>query len=310
VKSIQIWKNLAVIACLVTGYGCQGGQAITNSLLPGPSSDTCSDMPQGKLDAKDVKKISLGTQPVRESKTIRVGQNLAYNFDAKAGDKLSWRTSENICVWVFAPDTKLLKGSDLPINGNYTVQVSVPKGTTTFTLEMGLGNTLQATNSSTASISSTSQPSSIQTQPTQTTVASASSSSLSQAQATSIVQNWLNSKGRVFGRPFDRQLADQYTTGLRYKQITQPGGSIDWLIANNSYYTYAITRVDNVWAFNISRNSAEIKLRVTEDLTLHNSNGGIDPERSGSTTANYIYYLTQDNGIWKIHDSRKIIDAE
>ena len=311
----QKLKILSVIVCITTLYGCQSGQ--TNSQLSLKSSTTCPDQPQGTLDPKDVKTVSISTQSVKESGTVRLGQNLAYIFDGKTGEKLSWRTSDNICIWVFAPSTKLLKGGELTENGKHTIQVSVPSGTTTFNLEMGLGNTV-AVSTPVAPASSSPIPSSPvatpsqpnNNAPTQSPPSNqpTSGSSLTQDQAAAIVQNWLNSKGRVFGGPFDRQLARQFTTGIRYNQIMQSGGSIDWLKGNNSYYTYAITRVDNVWAFDNSKSLVEIKLRVTEDLTLHNSNGGVDAERSGKTTANYIYYLAQDNGTWKIHDSRKTSD--
>jgi hypothetical protein len=293
VRSIQILKNLIVLTCLATSYGCQNSQVITSQ--PGSHSDTCTDMPQGKLDAKDVKKISLESNSAKESGTVKAGQNLAYSFDAKTGNKLSWRTSENICVWVFSPDTKLLKGSDLPSNGNYTVQVSAPKGITTFTLEMGLGNTLANNNSPT--------PSTPIPQSSTNAIAVSTSSRLTQDRAALLVQNWLSMKGRIFGPPFDRQLVSQYMTGLLYRETM---GSIDWLVSNSSYYTYASARVDNVWAFNNYGNSAAIKVRVTQDLTLHNPNGGIDPQRSGITTDNYVFYLTQENGAWKMYDRKKV----
>jgi hypothetical protein len=289
----QRLKIISIIICLIASYGCQTGKS--NSQSSG-NNNVCPDLPQGTLDSKDVKAISISNQPAKESGTVRVGQNLGYTFDAKVGDKLSWRTNDNVCVWIFTPTNKPLKSGDLPDAGKYLVQVSVASGTTTFTLEMGIGNTVAS-----SPIAATSQP-------TNTPTTTASGSSLSQDQATSIVQNWLNAKKKVFAPPFDRQLARQLTTGLRYNQIMQPGGSIDWLVANNSYYTYAITRVDNVWAFDNSKSLVEIKLRITEDLTLHNSNGGIDPESSSRTTANYIYYLAQDNGTWKIHDSKKTSD--
>ncbi len=305
----QKLKILSVIVCITSLYGCQSGQS--NPQNSSTSSNTCPEQPTGNLDKKDVKPISISTQSVKASDTIGFGQNLGYSFDGKAGDKLSWKTSENICIWVFAPSTKLLKGNELTENGKHIIQVSVPIGRTTFTLEMGLGNTVAASTPvvpvTTSPVATTSQPTNTPVQPSPTNQPT-SGSSLNQDQAAAIVQTWLNSKGRVFAPPFDRQLARQLTTGTRYNQIMQSGGSIDWLRDNNSYYTYAITRVENVWAFDNSKSLVEIKLRVTEDLTLHNSSGGIDAERSGRTTANYIYYLAQDNGTWKIHDSKKTSD--
>ena len=304
----QNLKILSVIVCITTLYSCQSGQQ--NSQLSLKSSTTCPDQPQGTLDPKDVKTISISTQSVKESGTVRLGQNLGYTFDAKTGDKLSWRTSDNICIWVFAPSTKLLKGGELTENGKHTIQVSVPSGTTTFNLEMGLENTVAAANTPVATPSVSSSP--VATTPPQQnntptqsppTSQPTSGSSLSQDQAVAIVQNWLNSKGRVFGGPFDKQLARQFTTGSLYYDIAEkPNGSIDWLKNNNSYYTYSLSRVDNVWTFNNSGSNPTIKVRITEDRNLYGASGNIDYDKSGRKTANYIYYFSKENDGWKIND--------
>jgi hypothetical protein len=285
----QRLKIISIIICLIASYGCQAGKS--NNQLSG-NNNVCPDLPQGTLKLKDVKIIPISNQPIKMSDTVRAGENLGYTFDAKVGDKLSWRTSDNVCIWVFTPTNQLLNSVDLPDTGKYLVQVSVPSGTTTFTLEMAIKNMVDSSPIATNSTPNT----------------TASGTSLTQDQAASIVQNWLNAKGKVFAPPFNRQLARQFTTGIRYKEIMETGGTIDWLEANNSYFTYAITRVDDVWGFDNSKRLVEIKLRITEDRTLHNSNASIDPERSGKTTAKYIYYLAQDNGTWKIYDSKKTSD--
>jgi hypothetical protein len=308
----QNLKILSVIVCITTLYSCQSGQSNPQSSLT--SSTTCPDKPPGTLDPKDVKPISINNQSFKASDTIKFGQNLGYSFDGKTGEKLSWRTNENICIWVFAPSTKLLKGGDLTENGKHTIQVSVPSGTTTFTLEMGLGNTVAASTPVAPAPSSQTPNSPVATpsQPTNTPTPTQApptnqptGSSLTQDQATAIVQNWLNAKGRVFGGPFDKQLARQYTTGSLYYDIAEkPNGSIDWLRNNNSYYTYSLSRVDNVWTFNNSANNPTIKVRITEDRTLYGASGNIDYDKSGRKTANYVYYFSKENDGWKINDYR------
>lgn len=309
----QKLKIFLVIACLTTAYGCQAGKSGIANQLQGTSSNTCPDV-AGTLEAKDVKTISISTQSVKETGTLRAGQNIGYSFDAKTGDKLTWRTAENLCVWVFTPSNKPLKSGDLPDSGKYTIQVSVPSGTTTFTLDMGLGNTVAA-NTPVAPTTATPAPASPVTAPQQPTNAPAtqptqvntpsSGSSLTQDQAVSVVQNWLNAKGQVFGRSFDRRLARQFTTGSLYYDIAEkPNGSIDWLRNNNSYYTYSLSRVDNVWVFDNSGSNPTLKVRITEDRTLYGASGNIDYDKSGRKTANYVYYFSRENDGWKINDYR------
>jgi hypothetical protein len=308
----QKLKILSVIVCITSLYSCQSGSSNPQNLLT--SSNTCPDQPTGTLDSKDVKPISINNQSFKASDTIGFGQNLGYSFDGKAGDKLSWKTSENICIWVFAPSTKLLKGNELTENGKHIIQVSVPTGRTTFTLEMGLGNTVAASTPvvpvTTSPVATTSQPANNPVQPTPTNTvppvqSNSTGSSLTQDQAVGIVQGWLNSKGQIFGRPFNRQLARQFTTGSLYYDIAEkPNGSIDWLRNNNSYYTYSLSRVDNVWAFDNSGSNPTLKVKITEDRTLYSASGNIDYDKSGRKTANYVYYFSRDNNGWKINDYR------
>jgi hypothetical protein len=68
------------------------------------------------------------------------GQSTGFTFDAQSGQKLSYATAENVCVWVFTPDNKLLNTQTIPQSGKYTIQVSAPKGSTTFNLTLSLQN--------------------------------------------------------------------------------------------------------------------------------------------------------------------------
>jgi hypothetical protein len=134
-----IIKRLVSMIFLIIG-GCNAlsetsGQAISNQADP---SNTCPDKPEGSLERKNVKPIQLGSQAVTESGQIRAGQYLGYTFDAKSGQKLSYQTSDNICIWVYAPDNQLIATKDLSQTGRYTVQVSLPKGATTFEVELSL----------------------------------------------------------------------------------------------------------------------------------------------------------------------------
>ena len=67
---------------------------------------------------------------------------------------------------------------------------------------------------------------------------SSSEHDISQEDALQLVQKWYAAKPQIFGGSFDRDLVAQLTMGKIYESITKPGGSIDWLVKNNSYYTY------------------------------------------------------------------------
>jgi hypothetical protein len=135
----QILKVISVFACLATGYGCQVSQPTsTTNLLSDKNPKICIDAPQGKLDAKKVKEISLGTQSVKESGIVSADTSIGYSFNAKSDRELSYRTEDSICVWVYSPDNKLLTNGKITQSGKYTIQVSALKGQNTFNLIMRL----------------------------------------------------------------------------------------------------------------------------------------------------------------------------
>ena len=103
-------------------------------------ANTCPKQPTGTLSPSDVKAIALTTNEVNETGQIRAGQSFGYVFDAKAKQKLTFNTKENLCLYVYTPSNQLLNGSELPENGKYTIQVVIPSGSTNFNLVMKLGS--------------------------------------------------------------------------------------------------------------------------------------------------------------------------
>jgi hypothetical protein len=277
--------------------GCSAASSNSNSNT-GFSGSTCPEKPASTLDSKDVKAISLNTSgSTKESGQLNGGKSLGYTFEAKSGQKLSYQTKDDICIWIFAPDITLLSNTDLPKSGKYTIQVAAPKGSTTFNLEMSLG-TLQT--SAIPVSPSTQIPSSTTANLPQSNT---NNSGLTQEQATQIIGNWLNSKSRIFSPPFDRQLVASYTTGSLYTDITKPGGSIEWLNNNDSRYDYRNSRINQVLSFENSGSQPAIKVQIYEERTLYGPRG-IDPKQSGSSTRDYIYFFSSENGSWKIYDYR------
>lgn len=69
---------------------------------------------------------------------MNVGDQKAYSFKAKKGERLKFKTNEDVCVWIYTPSSTLLGEEAFPEDGIYVLQVSPAKGSTSFTLEMTL----------------------------------------------------------------------------------------------------------------------------------------------------------------------------
>jgi len=279
---------------------------VSQGAVNSPSNvNGCSDKPTGTLNSKNVETVSIGNTVSTLSRNASAGKDVGYTFSGNTGQKLSYQTQDDICVWVIAPDTEVLSGGSLPKTGSYTLQVSVPKGAKTFKLDVSFGDLSTVQVSPSSPVSSSSQPSQVpQASPTTISPSQPSaSSSLDQATANQLVADWLNAKSKIFAAPFDRGVASQYTTGPLYIDITKSGGSIDWLQNNGSYYRYDSVKVTDSRYFSNSGNQPSLEVTIYEDRTLQGRNG-IDQAQSGSSTKNFIYYFQQENGQWKIYDYR------
>lgn len=123
--------NLLLSATLLIVLGCSHS----------PASDSvsgCPEKPQLSLKSEKVKSISLNEKTIVESGIASQSQSIGYSFEAREGQRFSYQTDENLCIWIYTPDNQVLTSGVLPITGKYTVQVSALRGSTTFQLEMKL----------------------------------------------------------------------------------------------------------------------------------------------------------------------------
>jgi hypothetical protein len=125
----------------------------------------CPTQPEVVLHTKNVKSISFNNETTTESGIVSRNQSLGYTFDGQLGQKLSYTTNQNICIWIYTPDNQLLTSGNLPTTGKYTIQVSAPQGSTTFDLAMNLETITETPISSYSPISNAaiSKPSSTST---------------------------------------------------------------------------------------------------------------------------------------------------
>jgi hypothetical protein len=100
----------------------------------------CPTQPTAVLETNNVKPISLSSQAITETGMVTNNKSLGYTFTAKSGDKLVYKTNQDICIWIYTPDNQLITNPILPLDGKYTVQLAAIKGSTTFDLAINLEN--------------------------------------------------------------------------------------------------------------------------------------------------------------------------
>ncbi|GCA95681.1 ARC6/PARC6 family protein [Microcystis aeruginosa] len=86
----------------------------------------------------------------------------------------------------------------------------------------------------------------------------------------------------------------------------QQESSSEWLANNSAYYIYGVQRIDSVNNFTSSGDQATVDVVVTEERTLYNNQGKIDRKNSAFTTSLVRYNLENDEGTWKIANSRTL----
>ncbi|MFN7525943.1 MAG: IMS domain-containing protein, partial [Dolichospermum sp.] len=240
-----MFKKLIVYSTYLSIIGCQAIEnPLANVSSNAISSSGCAEKPTVSLSGKDVETVALNESTITKSGQVSASKNVGYTFTAKTGQKLSYNTDADVCLWVFTPDNAIFKGGELPRNGKYIIQVAAPQGVKTFDLTMGLG--VLETAASTPNVSPTDTPerTSERTSDNNNYQSSLENNNIqpendiSQEQALELVQKWYAAKPRIFAPPFDRDLLNELATGKLYQKVGGEDGSIDWLQKYNRYYTY------------------------------------------------------------------------
>jgi hypothetical protein len=221
-------------------------------------------------------------------------------FDAQAGQKLTL-IAEEACLWIFSPSVEILTDSQLPEDGKYIIQMRRIQGSGNTEIQLGID--VEPDPVPVANATSPKTPSESESD---SEISKKDEIPISETEAVEVIQNWLNSKSRIFASPFDESLLSRYivSTSETYRKNQLNGGSMGWLRENNHHYEYDLSRVDEVIEFPINpdTNRVSIRVKITETLTLYNELGNVVPNRSGTNTNTYQYDLAQENGSWKIYD--------
>ena len=268
-KPSAFFKKIIIFGAILSSTGCSKPEALSSQIESNFIDTGCPEEPKLKLEQKNVKKVSLNNQTVHQSNQVSSNKSIGYAFQAKAGQKLSYKTDEDICIWVYAPNNELVNGTKLPETGNYTIQVSALKGSSTFDLEMSLET--PTSNSYSRNLKSKTNKSNNSTSSYTTSIIE----NFTKDEALKIVANWYRAKPKIFAYPYNKSLVDRYATGKLYHETVEKdgGGSVGWLKRNGCYYSYDFSNIDNVLLFYTSGLRPLLKIQVSEKLQLHGPSG-------------------------------------
>ena len=242
------------------------------------SQEKCPNIPSGSLTNPEA--INIDGKTFQKTATISSDNDMGFVFQGKQGQRLSYSSNDNdkLCVWVYTPDNKIFSGVELPVSGTYAIHLASLEKTTTFEIEMKLSNP--------------------KTETTKTSI-----SSISQQKAVNLIQKYLEAKKEMYAPPYNRQILAGISTNEFYKKAV---GAINWLESNGAYYRYQVQKIESVEGFVSQGNTAAIKVKITEDYTLYNSDGSIDNSSSNFRTLTVIYNMKLTNGNLKIYASKII----
>ncbi|MDJ0557038.1 MAG: hypothetical protein QNJ68_21865 [Microcoleaceae cyanobacterium MO_207.B10] len=157
-KKLLLYLTTLII-CGCSDFSTAENQLNLPTISPTPTFLECPEKPLTRLDKTDTKSLTLTENLITISDTVNSEKQLGYKFYARTGKDFNYSITSNVCIWIFAPDTKLLQrreliiseqtnspiageemSIDLPLTGEYIVQVSTPTESTEFNLEMSLGD--------------------------------------------------------------------------------------------------------------------------------------------------------------------------
>jgi hypothetical protein len=140
---------------------------------------------------------------------------------------------------------------------------------------------------------------------------------VSQDEAIDLIQRWLETKKTLFAPPFDRELGASLTTGKAYQDAVRgpssdgtPDSSSQWLEKYGYYYSYGLQRIERVDKFEVNGNNAVIDVTMTEDVTLYNSKGELQKNRSSLEQKTIRYVLIKENDTLKISDYNNLTSSK
>jgi hypothetical protein len=238
-----------------------------NSQNNSQNSSGCSTQPTTVLKTNDVKLVSLNSQTITESGMVTNNKSLGYTFIGKIGNKLVYQTNQNICIWVYTPDNKLMNNPILPVDGKYIIQIAAMEGATTFDVALQLQKDAETPISLTqSSLSETKQ----------------TKNSNRQDPDVFIRNYYLSLNNREYSQTWSN-LSDQFKNySSSYSEYQKWWNSVKEI------------KIGNIEIVNISNNTASIDA----ELWYYMNDG-----REFQDTRNRIYLIwSENNNTWLIND--------
>lgn len=121
----------------IGGNACSPKNSVDIETVKTPD-DECPQEPTVALAPSNVKSISFGEGAISESGRVSSNKHIGYTFTAESGQRLQYQTKDNLCLWLYSPDSQLITTTELPATGQYTLQIAAPKGSQSFDLTIGL----------------------------------------------------------------------------------------------------------------------------------------------------------------------------
>lgn len=153
-----------------------------------------------------------------------------------------------------------------------------------------------------------STPTTPSTSSTPSTPSTPSSSSLTQQQAVTLINQWLQAKTNIFAPPFEQQLVNDLTTGELQSSLIKADGVMSWLQNNNAYYRFGVQKLESVERFVSSGDKATLEVKITEERTLYRD-GVVAPNQTNFDTEQIRYSLEFVDGKWRISDYKTVDGA-
>lgn len=144
-KKLAIFSLLFISGCQIISPESEQVSEPVNTTTSAASGE-CPEQPNVVLNNQNVKAIALENEQAALSGIAKKNKSLGYIFDAKSGQNFNYQTEEDICVWIYTPSNELLTSKKIPVDGKYTIQVSAPKGSATFDLNISLKTEKLASN--------------------------------------------------------------------------------------------------------------------------------------------------------------------
>jgi len=112
--------------------------ASCNSTNLSNSITQCPSEPNSTLRSENIEFVSLVNNELTQLSGAATQDSMGYQFIAAAGQTVEYKTNQELCIWLYAPDNQLVQSKTLPLDGNYIIQISSPKKRQEFELSLGL----------------------------------------------------------------------------------------------------------------------------------------------------------------------------